>query len=62
MDRALALYTGFLLGLLVKLPIVLAVLSLVSLCVFTRKNKQRDKWEVNNHEHECKLGPTMGAA
>jgi len=62
MDRTLALCVGFLLGLLAKLPIVLAVLSLISLYVFTRKNRQRHKWEMSNHECECELGATMGAA
>ena len=62
MDRTLVLYAGFLLGLLTKLPVVLVALSLVSLCVFTRENRQRGKWEVSNHECECELGATMGAA
>jgi 4-amino-4-deoxy-L-arabinose transferase-like glycosyltransferase len=60
MDRALALYAGFLLGLLAKPPVVLAVLSLVSLYVFIHENRQRHKWEVNNYEHECKLDATLG--
>jgi len=58
MDRALALYAGFLLGLLVKLSIVLAVLSLVSLYVLMRKNRQKQKWEVSNCEHKYELDAT----
>ena len=44
-DRTLALYAGFLLGLLAKPPVVLAVLSLVSLCVFTQKTGQAPRIE-----------------
>jgi hypothetical protein len=55
-----SLYAGFLLGLLAKPPVVLAVLSLVSLYVFVHEDRQRHKWEVSNHECECELGATMG--
>jgi len=58
MDRALALYAGFLLGLLMKLSVVLAMLSLVSLYVFAHKNRQKRKWEVSNCEHKYELDAT----
>jgi 4-amino-4-deoxy-L-arabinose transferase-like glycosyltransferase len=39
-DRTLAFYAGFLLGLLAKPPVVLAVLALLSLWVFAQKRGQ----------------------
>jgi len=44
MDRTLALYVGFLLGLLAKPPVVLAVLALLSLRVFCAKTKQAQRY------------------
>ena len=43
-DRTLALYVGFLLGLLAKPPVVLAVLALLSLRVFCAKTKQAQRY------------------
>jgi len=45
MDRTLALYAGFLLGLLAKPPVVLAVLALLSLRVFAQKTGQAQRYE-----------------